>query len=93
MHRCPGIYLTAEENIGKPQLGDRLMKAVRVIIPSIGVPYLEMAPEVSRHGGTRRRRRGKERIGRVRHILHSGIRNMIYSLYLYGSPVFNIICI
>ena len=28
-----GIYLTAEENPGKPQLGDRLMKAVR---PSMG---------------------------------------------------------
>jgi hypothetical protein len=23
VHRSPGIYLTAEENPGKPQLGDR----------------------------------------------------------------------
>ena len=28
VHRSPGIYLTAEENPGKPQLGDCLMKAV-----------------------------------------------------------------
>ena len=28
MHRSSGIYLTAEGNPGKPQLGDRLMKAV-----------------------------------------------------------------
>ena len=26
VHRSPRIYLTAEENPGKPQLGDRLMK-------------------------------------------------------------------
>ena len=27
-HRSPGICLTAEENPGKPQLGDRLMKGL-----------------------------------------------------------------
>ena len=32
VHRSPGIYHTAEENAGKPQLGDHLMKAV---IPAI----------------------------------------------------------
>ena len=26
VHRAPGIYLTAEEKTGKPQLGDRVMK-------------------------------------------------------------------
>ena len=26
VQRSPGIFLTAEENLGKPQLGDRLMK-------------------------------------------------------------------
>jgi hypothetical protein len=28
VHRSHGIYLTAQENPGKPQLGDPLMKAV-----------------------------------------------------------------
>jgi hypothetical protein len=28
VHRCNGIYLTAEKNPGKPQLGDRLMKGL-----------------------------------------------------------------
>ena len=28
VHRSPSIYLTADENPGKPQLGDRLMKAL-----------------------------------------------------------------
>ena len=28
VHRSPGIYLTAEENTRKPQLGDRLMKGL-----------------------------------------------------------------
>ena len=30
VHRSPGIYLTAEENSGNPQLGDRL-KTVRPV--------------------------------------------------------------
>ena len=40
VHRSPGIYLRAEENPGKPQLGDRLMKTVRTVI-SNGVPYFK----------------------------------------------------
>ena len=28
VHKSPGICLTAEENPGKPQLGDRLMKGL-----------------------------------------------------------------
>ena len=28
MHRSPGICLTADENLGKRQLGDRLMKGL-----------------------------------------------------------------
>ena len=39
--RYPGIYLTAEETYGKPQLGDRLIKAVSVI-GSIVVSYHQM---------------------------------------------------
>ena len=31
VHRSPGIYLTAEENPRKPQLGDRLMKGLYTI--------------------------------------------------------------
>ena len=38
MNRSPGIYLKANKNPGKPQLGDRLMKEVRIIIISNGVP-------------------------------------------------------
>ena len=38
-----GIYLTAEENPGKLQLGDRLVKAVRPVIASNGVPCLQMS--------------------------------------------------
>ena len=37
VHISLGIYLTAEKNTGKPQLGDHLMKAVRPIIASNGV--------------------------------------------------------
>ena len=34
----------AEENPGKPQLGDRLMKAVRPVIASNGVIFLQITP-------------------------------------------------
>ena len=34
VHKPPGIYINAEETSGKPQLGDRLMKAMRTIIVS-----------------------------------------------------------
>ena len=42
VHRPPGIYLTTEENPGKPQLGDRLMNAVKPVTVSNEVPYLQM---------------------------------------------------
>ena len=34
VHRSPGIYLIAEENPEKSQLGDRLVKAVQPLIAS-----------------------------------------------------------
>ena len=42
VHISPGIYLTAEENLGKIQLGDHLIKAVHQEIASNGVLYLQM---------------------------------------------------
>ena len=38
----------AEENPGKPQLGDHLMKSVRPVIAPNGVPYLQMRSVRSR---------------------------------------------
>ena len=42
VHRSSGIYFTAEENPGESQLGDSLMKAVRPVTTSNGIPYLQM---------------------------------------------------
>ena len=42
VHRSAGIYLIAEENPGKPQLGDRLRNAVRPVIASNVDPFFEM---------------------------------------------------
>ena len=42
VHTSLGIYLTAEENPEKPQLGDRLVKDVQLVIASNGVPYHQM---------------------------------------------------
>ena len=44
VHRSPGIYHTAEENPGKPQLGNHLMKTLRSVIASNGFPCLQMMP-------------------------------------------------
>ena len=38
-----GIHLTAKENPGKPQLGDRVMKSVLPVIALNEVPYLQMS--------------------------------------------------
>ena len=40
--RC-GIYFTGEENSGKPQLGDLLMKVVRRVIAQISKPTFHRA--------------------------------------------------
>ena len=40
--RSPGICLTAEENPRKPQLGESDEGAVRPVISSNGVPFLQM---------------------------------------------------
>ena len=42
VHRSPGIYLTAEDNPGKLPTIDHIMKAVRSVIASNVVPYLQM---------------------------------------------------
>jgi hypothetical protein len=44
---------TTEENPGKPQLGERLMKNVQPVIASNGVPYLLMR-SVGSHSTTGR---------------------------------------
>ena len=42
VHRYPSIYLTAKENPGKFQLGDRLIKAVRPVMAPNAVPFFQM---------------------------------------------------
>ena len=39
LHISPDIYLTAEENPGKPKLGDSLLKVLRSVIALSGVSY------------------------------------------------------
>jgi hypothetical protein len=67
VHRSPDFCLTAEENRGKPQLGDLLMKgAVRPVIASNGVPFLQMR-SVGSHTTSGSDKEGiKERTGYVR---------------------------
>ena len=58
VYRSPGICLTVEKIPGKPQLGDHLMKAVRPVIASKGVPYLQMR-SVRLHSTSGREKEGK----------------------------------
>ena len=43
MHRSPGIYFAVEENLRIPQLGYRLVRAVRLVSTSNGAPYFQMS--------------------------------------------------
>ena len=58
-NRSPGICLTAEENPGKPQIGDFLMKAVWLAIASNVVSYFQMT-SVESHSTYGREKEGKK---------------------------------
>ena len=63
VHRYPGIYLTVEENSGKIQLGDNMMKAVRPVITSNGVLPPNDVGNIAQHVRQREgRRSGKDRM-------------------------------
>ena len=57
--RSPGICLMTEENPGKQHLGNCLMKAVRSLFASNGVPYLQMRSAGS-HSTSRREEEGRD---------------------------------
>ena len=60
VHRS-GICLTAEENPGKPQLGDGLMKLLYEVIVSNGVPFLQMR-SIGSQSTSGREKEGKNKI-------------------------------
>ena len=55
----PDICHTVEENPGKLQLGDHLMKAVQPVISSNGVPYFKMR-SVRSHSTSGREKEGRD---------------------------------
>ena len=57
------IYLRAKGNPVKPQLGDCLMKAMRSVIASNGVPYLQMRSLGLHSTSERGKKEKKERLG------------------------------
>ena len=59
VHKSPGICLAAEENPGKPQLGDRLMKTVRSGIALNRITFLQMR-SVESHSTSEREKKGKQ---------------------------------
>ena len=65
VHRSPGICLRAEENPGKPQLGDRLTKRLwDQFIASNGVSFFQMRSVGSHSTWGREKERKKERTER-----------------------------
>ena len=66
VHRYPGICLTAEENPRKPQLGDRLMKRLKPVIASNGVPFLQIRSIESHSTSGREKEKNKERTGSIK---------------------------
>ena len=69
MPRSPDIYLTAKENLGKPQLEYRLMKVLRPVIASNGVPYLQTR-SIGSHSTSWREKGRKKKGGVVYPILN-----------------------
>ena len=59
VYRSSGIYFTAEESPGKPQLVDRLLKPVRPVNATNGVPYLRIASLGSHSTQVGRRKEGR----------------------------------
>ena len=86
VHRSLDIYLMTEENPGKPQLGDRLMKLVRSAIPSIGEPYFQMTSVVS-YSRPGREKEGKKE-GRLR--LITGVLKLCLRFRLYNLDSQNV---
>ena len=64
VYRFLGIYITTQENTGKPQPGDYLMKDVRAVIATNVAPYLHKEKE-----GRRKERRKKRRKHANKHIV------------------------
>ena len=62
VHIFPGIYITAEENPRKTLLGVRLMKGMRPVIASNGIPYLQMT-SVESHSMSGRDKETKKGLG------------------------------
>ena len=63
LHISSGIYSTAKENPEKPEIGGHLLKAVRLVTISVGVPFLQMR-SVGSHSTSGREKEGiKERMG------------------------------
>ena len=58
-----GFTLQQRKNPRKPQLGDRLMKAVRPVIASYGVPFLQMRSVGQLSTSGRENEGNKERTG------------------------------
>jgi hypothetical protein len=75
VHRSPGIYLTAEEHPGKPHL----MKDVRAVIASDGVPYFHMTSVGSHRTSVREKEGEKERTG------SPPLRNIVLTSLLYNQ--------
>ena len=85
VHRYPGIYLTAEENSGKPQLGDHLMKALPLAIASNGVPYYEMKRIAQHIRKGKGKKEGKDRAEPVGSFLknHFSLLTSLFSRSVY----------
>ena len=78
VHRSPDIYLTAEEALGKHELGDRLVKDVQPVIASNGVPYIQMR-SVRSHRKSGREKEGKKE--RTRYLIYYVTYLQLYVMY------------
>ena len=84
MHKSPGIYLIAEEYPGKLQLRGRLIKAVRLIIASNGIPYFQIM-QVGSYSTSRRKKKEKKK--RVREEFLKKTKLIIQKVFLINETL------
>ena len=84
VHGSPRIYLMADENPGKLQLGGRLAKAVRPVLASNGFPYLQMS-SVGSHSISGRENEGNGVGFRWEEIENKNVKIIITRLLVYVS--------
>ena len=86
VHKSPSICVKAEKKLGKPQLGNRLMNTLRLVIVSNGTPYLQIT-SVGSHIMSVKDNEGKEGVASVKQRRKINVTQLKTLNYITWQPV------